>query len=280
MGSGVEGKEQSISCIAADSNFLRTLNIVVAEGRTLLPGDYGRTCMVNETAYKYFGWDNLDNKRYNNGREGGFEVIGVVKDFHTASLHQAIDPICILFTSQYSLSTITVKIDKGKTSQTMAYLQKVWKEVFPDYPLEYQFYDEWFNQMYMKDEKFANAISMFGTFAVIISCLGILGLAIFSSERRAKEIGIRKVHGASINDVIILINIDFVKWLLCAFILACPIGFYAINKWLQDFAYRIEITWWMFALSGGIALVIALATVSFQSIKAATANPVESLRYE
>ena len=280
MGSGIKGKDRNISCIAADSNFIKTFNIQIVKGRTMLPGDYGHTCMINETAYKYFGWHNLNNKKYNNGREGGFEVIGVVKDFHTASLHQPIEPTCILFTSQYSLSSINLRIEKGKTAQTMVYLKKIWKEVFPDYTLEYRFYDEWFDQMYEKDERFANAIGMFGLLAISISCLGILGLAIFSSERRSKEIGIRKVHGASVNDLIILLNKDFIKWVLAAFIVACPLGWYTINKWLQEFAYRTEISWWMFALAGGIALFIALITVSFQTINTATANPIESLKYE
>ena len=267
MGSGINDKEKHLACIAADSNFLKTFKIQLIKGREMLPGEYGWTCMINETAYKYFGWDNLENKYYNNGRKGGFKVIGVVKDFHITSLHQTIEPTCIMFTSQYSMSNISLRIEGGTITQTMAYIQNVWKEIIPDYPIDYQFFDEWFNQMYAKDERFANAISLFGFLAISISCLGILGLAIFSSERRAKEIGIRKVHGATINDVMILLNKDFIKWVVVALITACPIGWYAMNKWLQDYAYRIEISWWMFALAGGIALVIALATVSFQALK-------------
>jgi putative ABC transport system permease protein len=280
MGSGIKGKDKHLFCIPADSNFIKTFKIQLIKGREMLPGESGETCMINETAYKYFGWDNLENKYYNNGRKGGFKVIGVVKDFHIASLHQPIEPTCIMFTPQYSMSNISLRIEGGTTAKTMEFIQKEWKKIFPDYPIDYQFFDEWFNQMYAKDERFANTISMFGFLAISISCLGILGLAIFSSEHRTKEIGIRKVYGASINDVMILINKDFIKWVAVAFVAACPFGWYAMNKWLQDFAYRIEISWWMFALSGGIALVIALASVSFQAIKAATANPVESLRYE
>jgi putative ABC transport system permease protein len=280
MGSGIKEKDKSMWCIAADSNFLKTFNIQLIKGREMLPGEYGKTCMINETAFKYFGWNNLDNKKFNNGREGGFDVIAVVKDFHTTSLHEPIEPTCIMLTSQFSLSSITLRIEKGTTAQTMAFLQSEWKELFPDYPFDYQFYNDWFNKMYEKDERFANAISMFGFLAISISCLGILGLAIFSSERRAKEVGIRKVHGASVNDLMILLNKDFIKWVIVAFVVACPIGWYAMNNWLQDFAYRIEISWWMFVLSGGIALLIALLTVSFQAIKAAVANPIESLRYE
>ena len=280
MGSGIKDKDKSVSCIAADSNFLKTFNIRIIKGREMLPGEYGRACMINETAYKYFGWDNLDNKKYNNGREGGFDVIGVVKDFHTASFHQSIEPTCIMFTPQYSYSDISLRMEKGTSVQTIAYIQKVWKEVFPDYPLEINFYDEWFNQMYKKDERFGNAIGMFGFLAISISCLGILGLAIFSSERRTKEIGIRKVHGAGINDLMILLNKDFIKYVLAAFVFACPVGLYVMNKWLEDFAYHTEISWWIFAASGLAALILTLLTVVWQTWRAATANPVEALRYE
>jgi putative ABC transport system permease protein len=162
----------------------------------------------------------------------------------------------------------------------MACLQKEWKEVFPDYPLDYQFYDEWFNQMYTKDQRFANAIGLFAFLAITISCLGILGLSIFSSERRAKEIGIRKVHGASVKELMILLNRDFVKWVATAFVIAAPIGWYAMNKWLQDFAYRTEISWWIFLASGMIALIVALLTASWQTWRTSTRNPVEVLRYE
>jgi putative ABC transport system permease protein len=235
--------------------------------------------MINETAFKYFGWTDLNNRKYNNWRDGGCEVVGVVKDFHVASLHQPIEPTCIIF-SQTPPSKISLRIEKGGIGPTMSYLQKAWKEVFPDYPLDYQFYDEWFNQMYVKDERFGNAIGMFAFLAITVSCLGILGMAVFASERRAKEIGIRKVHGASVNDLMILLNKDFIKWVIVAFVVACPIGWYAMNKWLQEFAYRTEMRWWIFVLSGVIALVIALLTVSWQTWRAATANPVESLRYE
>ena len=134
--------------------------------------------------------------------------------------------------------------------------------------------------MYRQDERFADAISLFGFLAITISCLGILGLATFSSERRAKEIGIRKVHGASVRELLVLLNKDFMKWVGIAFVIACPLGWYAMNKWLQDFAYRTEVSWWIFALSGVIALIIALLTVSWQTWRASTGNPVEVLRYE
>ena len=134
--------------------------------------------------------------------------------------------------------------------------------------------------MYTRDERFADAIGMFAFLAVTISCLGILGMAVFASERRAKEIGIRKVHGASVNELMILLNKDFIRWVVVAFVVACPIGWYAMNKWLQDFAYRTEINWWVFALSGLAAVIIALLTVSWHTWRAVRKNPIEVLRYE
>jgi putative ABC transport system permease protein len=281
MGSGISGKEKHLSCMYADSNFITTFGVPLVKGRELLPGDLGQVCMINETAYNYFGWNDLTNRRYDNGRKGGFEVVGVVKDFHIASLHQPIEPMCIMFYKETPWpSNCTVRIWPGATAQAMACLQKEWKEVFPDYPLDYQFYDEWFNQMYAKDERFANAIGMFAFLAVTISCLGILGLSIFSSERRAKEIGIRKVHGATVRELMILLNKDFMKWVAIAFVIACPLGWYAMDKWLQDFAYKTELSWWIFTASGLSALLIASLTVSWQTWRASTRNPVEVLRYE
>jgi putative ABC transport system permease protein len=280
MGSAIEGKNKSISIIAADSAFLSTFNIQLIKGRQFLPGDDGKVCMINESAYKYFEWDNLENKRYNNGREGGFEVIGVVKDFHITSLHKAIEPAVILFYRNWSANCLNIRIAGGAIGQTIENIQKTWKEILPDYPLQYNFYDDWFDAMYKKEDSFAKLIGLFALLAISISCMGILGLAIFSSESRTKEIGIRKVVGAGVFELISMLNRDFVKWVIIAFVIASPIAWYTMNKWLQDFAYRTEISWWLFALSGFIALSIALLTVSWQTWKAATANPIESLKYE
>lgn len=281
MGSGIKGKEdKSFYCIFADSSFLKTFKIQLIKGRGLLPGDYGEVCMINETAYKYFGWNNLNNRWFNNGRKGGYKIIGVVKDFHTASLHQPISPTCIFFAPQMYPTNISLRIDKSDIQKTITYVQKEWKEVIPDYPMDYQFYDEWFNQMYLNDERFANAIGLFALLAITISCLGILGLAIFASERRAKEIGIRKIHGASVKELMLLLNRDFIKWVLISFVIACPIGWYAMNIWLQDFAYRTELNLWIFLISGVIAATVAFITISWQTWRAATRNITEVLRYE
>jgi putative ABC transport system permease protein len=280
MGSGIKGKDKPISIIATDSAFINTFSIHIVKGRGLQPGDFGKTCMINETAYKYFGWENLIDKKYNNGREGGFKVIAVVKDFNIASMHNSIEPLAILFTNNTTPLYMNIRIAEENLGKTMNYIKKSWKEVYPGYPFKYQFYDDWIDAIYLQDEKFGEIIAIFALLAISISCMGILRLAVFSADSRRKEIGIRKVHGAEISTIMIMLNKDFVKLIFIAFVIACPIAWYAANKWLQSFAYRAGIDWWIFALAGFITLIIALATVSFQAIKAATANPVESLRYE
>ncbi len=279
MGSGIKGKDKNLSIITADSSFLKTFEIQQIIGRSLMPGDMGNVCMLNEAAYKYFEWTDLKDKRFNNGKVGGYEVIGVVKNFNYASMHNAIEPMCVIFDAHYP-TQINLRIAKGAVANSLEYINKLWKEIVPNYPLKYQFYDEWFDSMYRKEDKLAKTIAMYALLAISISCLGILGLAIFSSESRSKEIGIRKVHGANIKDLMLLMNIDYIKWVVIAFVIACPVAWYIMDSWLEDFSYRTTISWWIFALSGVIALMIALLTVSYHAIKAATANPIDSLRYE
>lgn len=157
---------------------------------------------------------------------------------------------------------------------------KKWKTLSPDYPFEYHFLDESYEQLYESERKTGTIFNFFSLVALFIACLGLYGLASFSAEQRTKEIGVRKVLGASVAEVVFLLSKEFTKWVLMANIIAWPVAYYFMNKWLEDFAYRIDITLWVFVLSGGIALLIALVTVSYQAIKAALANPVESLRYE
>ena len=280
MGSAIEGKNKNLSIIYADSSFLQTFGIQQIKGRKLLASDIGNVCMLNEAAYTYFEWNDLENKRFNNGKKDGYEVIGVVKDFHYASMHQPIEPMCILFADVGWHTNINIRIEKGAIGPSMDYIQNTWKEIIPEYPLKYQFYDEWFDGMYRKEELLSKTIALFALLAIGISCMGIFGLATFSAERRTKEIGIRKVSGARTTELMIMLNKDFVKWVAVAFAIACPIAWYAMNQWLADFAYRTELSWWLFALSGLTALIIALLTVSWQTWRAATRNPVEALRYE
>ncbi len=282
MGTNMENSDKNFNAPAliVDTSFLETFKLNVTKGRNLQPGDYGRVCFINEAAYKHFEFENLDGKRFNNFSKDGFEIIGVVNDFHFGSLHSMIDPIFIIVSPNLQVSAINIRFDGKNIASVMDYIKSTWRQVMPDSPLKYSFFDEWFASMYQKEERFAKTIALFALLAVAISCIGILGLAIFMSEQKTKQIGIRKVNGATTWQVMLMLNIDFVKWVAIAFVIATPIAYYAMDKWLQNFAYRTQLSWWVFALAGLLALVIALLTVSWQSWLAARRNPVEALRYE
>ena len=280
MGSNIDNtkKNMSVPCLLVDTAFLETFGLKVIKGRNLGPGDIDKVCMINEAAYKYFDFENLDHKRFNNF--GGFDIIGVVNDFHYSSLHKAIGPVCIMFTSKSRPTTLSIRFNAKGMEKGMTYINDEWQKILPGYPLKYQFYDEWFDSMYKTEEYFARTISLFAILAVVISSIGILGLSIFSSERRTKEIGIRKINGARISEVLLMLNREFFILVTIAYLIAIPVSWYSMHKWLQNFAYRTELSWWIFALAGIIAMAIALMTVSWQSWRAATRNPVEALRYE
>jgi putative ABC transport system permease protein len=178
------------------------------------------------------------------------------------------------------LRSISIRLRPDDIPSALTFLQEKWQEYRPDYPFSYYFIDERFNQRYENEEKLGKLFSLFSLLAIAVACLGLFGLAAFTAEQRTKEIGIRKVLGASVAGILSLLSKDFVKLVVVANIIAWPVAWYAMNRWLQDFAYRIDIGWWVFAFAGGLALLIALLTVSTQAIKAALANPVESLRYE
>ena len=280
MGSNMENnnKNMSVPCLLVDTAFLETFGLKVVRGRNLEPGDIDKVCMINEAAYKYFDFENLDHKRFNNF--GGFDIIGVVNDFHYSSLHKVIGPVCIMFTTKSRPTTISIRLLSNGVREGMKFINDEWQKILPGYPFKYQFYDEWFDSMYRSEEYFARTISLFAILAIVISCIGILGLAIFSSERRTKEIGIRKINGARISEILLMLNREFIFLVAIAFLISVPVEWYAMHKWLQSFAYKTELSWWIFGLSGLMAFIIALLTVSWQSWSAATRNPVEALRYE
>lgn len=280
MGSNMENSEKNIGvpCIIADTTFLETFGLKVTMGRIPLPGDFEKVCLINEAAYKYFDFQDLENKRFNNF--GGFDIIGVVNDFQYSSLHKTIGPVCLMFSSKSRPTSMTIRFERNGAGRGMEFINKEWQKILPGYPVKYQFYDEWFDSMYRSEEYFARNISLFAILAVVISCIGILGLAIFTSERRTKEIGIRKINGAGIGEILIMLNRDLVILVIIAYLVAVPVAWYSMDKWLQSFAYQTKLSWWIFVLAGFLALAVALLTVTWQSWRAATRNPVESLRYE
>ena len=259
--------------IVVDSTSLKTFGFKIVQGRDFLPSDINKACLVNMAAFKCFPDGDFHNHKVN-----GSEVIGVVSDFHYASLQNKIGPLVFLYNT-WSKSTITMRVS-GSIGEAVEYIKRTWKEVCPEYPIELGFYDENFASMYKKEENLASLVSIFSILAIVISCMGIFGLSVFQSEQRVKEIGIRKVLGATTGEITLLLTRSFSMWVVYAAVIAIPVAYYLIDKWLQDFAYHVDIQWWIFVLSGGIAFLIALLTISVQAIKSAIADPVKSLRYE
>ncbi|HSO86436.1 MAG TPA: ABC transporter permease [Draconibacterium sp.] len=280
MGSGVEGDEFTVKCIFVSEDFLKTFGINLTDGRNFMQGDKDHACLMNEAAVKRFGWDTFEGKKYKNGRDGGYDVVGVVNNFNVQSLHSEMTPVVLLYEPDREFNTLSMRLMPGNISKQINDLRKVWKNLLPDDPMEFAFYDTQFQAMYEKEDKLAKSITFFSIIAFVLTCMGILGQIFMISLNRTKEIGVRKVNGAKISEIMAMLNKDFVKWVTIAFVIATPIAYYAMYKWLENFAYKTELSWWIFALAGLLALGIALFTVSFQSWKAATRNPVEALRYE
>jgi putative ABC transport system permease protein len=203
----------------------------------------------------------------------------VVKDFHFNSLHEAIKPL-VIFPQTDRFSRITVRIDASNTQPAIRWIENTWKKHFPSALLDYNFLDSQVGEQYATDNRFQRLFLYFSFLSLLIGCLGLFGLVSYTASQRTKEIGIRKVLGAKVSGIALLLSKDFLKLVVLAFIVATPVTWYIMNNWLGDFAYRIKITWWMFGFAGVLVIAVALITVSFQSIKAAIANPIKSLRTE
>lgn len=268
-----------------DYNYLSVLGMKLAAGRNFSRayGTDSSGVILNETAAKTFGWAQNAIGHHithtdNDGTQRTFTVIGVVKDFHFKSLHEAISPLVMVLGR--NTGTIILKVNPTDISGLLATLQQKWQQLMPDAPFTYSFLDERFANTYRAEQNTGLILGLFSGLTIFIACLGLFGLAMFTAEQRQKEIGVRKVLGASVMSVVALLSADFLKLVGIALVLAIPIAWYAMSVWLQDFAYRIELDWWLFALAGILAIVIALATVSAQSIKAALVNPIRSLKSE
>jgi len=273
------GRTFSIGMLGVDARFIPTYEIQLVAGKNFSGTLADSTAVIlNESAVKQMGLRNPIGRRFSvQGTEG--QIVGVVKDFDTESIRTTVKPLVMYSFPQYN-TIVHVKTTGGKTSQAIASTERLWKKFNPEYPFEYTFVDEAYNRLYQSEERIGQLFNFFSGIAILISCLGLFGLATFTAEQRTKEIGIRKVLGASVTSIVALLSKDFLKLVLIAIVIATPIAWYAMNEWLADFAYKIDISWWVFALAGGLAVGITLLTVSFQSVKAALMNPVESLRSE
>ena len=272
-----------------DADFVQTLNIRILAGRNFNKTNKqdSAACLINESTLRKLGW-NLDEAigktmkwNFAQKREDQIDgkVIGVIKDFHFRSLHQPIEEL-VITSHTNEMPVLLVKLLPEQLTNSAQYIKNKFIEANPGVPFEYSFLKTGINKFYKKDDELRILTALFSAIAVLISCLGIYSYSIAIYTKKVKEIGIRKVNGAKVREILAMLNKDFVKWVAIAFAVAFPIAWYAMNKWLENFAYKTTLSWWIFALAGVLALGIALLTVSFQSWKAATRNPVEALRYE
>ena len=283
-------RQLTSSQVIVDPDYLSLYKIPLIAGRNFSKdiNENGRAYIVNETLAKELLKDkpgapmeSLIGKRFGfSGADSATEIIGIAKDFNFNSLHHKIETLCMLNQKDWGFSEMSVRIQGEKVQEAIAHIESIWKKLLPEAQFEYTFLDEHFAQLYRADMQTSKIVGVLAVLAIIISCLGLFGLAAYSAEKRIKEIGIRKVLGATVQNVVGLLSKDFIKLVLIANLIAWPLAWFALNKWLQDFAYRIDISWWVFLAAGGVALLIAILTVSSLAIKAAVANPVKNLRTE
>jgi putative ABC transport system permease protein len=262
-----------------DADFLNVFDIELVAGRnfTMNKSDSSEAFLINETAARALGWTPEEAIGKQVVDDGKKTIVGVIKDFHMHSMHLPIAPLLLRVSTGWA-SFISIKIQRGKEQECIAMIERSLKTHSPPWPFEYQFLDEEFNRLYRSEQKLGEIFGVFTFVSIMIASLGLFGLAAFMTGQRTKEIGIRKVLGASAQQIVMLLSKDFLLLVTIAFILAVPVGWFGMNIWLEDFAYRINMEWWTFALAGLIALVIAKLTISYQSIKASVMNPVDSLK--
>jgi putative ABC transport system permease protein len=287
-------KDYSANVFIGDYDYVKTLGLRIIAGRDFskdMATDEREAFIINETAVKTLGfgtpqkaigqpiyWDEWAPKDTNQKIKKG-KVIGVVQDYHYKSLHEKLNTAVIQIYPQVSFK-VAVKLRSGNTKRALEYLNATWNKFSPGYPIDYKFLDESYGNMYKSEEKLSSLLWIFAIMAIVVGCLGLFGLSAFSAEQRTKEIGIRKVLGATAINIVGLLSKNFLLLVLLSSLIAFPIAWWAMDNWLKDFPYRVSLNGWVFCIALLSALAIALLTVSFQSIKSAATNPVKSLRSE
>jgi ABC-type antimicrobial peptide transport system permease subunit len=270
-----EDFKPSLAVMGVDANYMRTLELELLEGRWFEDGSTDETNVVlNEKAIRELNIKEPYIGQRFTGANGNGRIIGVVKDFHYKSLHKKIEPL-ILTGIFYNM--ITFKTQVGQSAQAIQAAKKIWTEFFPNDPFEYSFLDDSFNNLYRSDIKTSRLMLLFSVLAIVIALLGLLGLSTFAVERRTKEIGIRKILGAGVSDIVNMLSKEFLILVCIAGLIAFPLAYYLSDRILQGYAYRISIGWWIFTLAGVITLSLTLLIVGRQAFKAATANPVKAI---
>ena len=265
--------------IYADNDFIKTYDIEMLENWAIGEGKTDKICIVNETGMRKNQWKERENPKI----WDYYTIVGVMKDFKFMSFREAITPVVVAIDHRYinNFPNYSIRLSKGNISSQLSELKKVWKSVMPEeYPMEFEFIDDRLNVMYAKDEQLGKAISAFSIIAFILVMLGILGQVFQICINKSKEIGIRKVNGAKLLDIFKIINYRFVVWVLAAFIIASPIAYKLMQKWLENFAYKTTLDWWVFILAGVGTFAFVVTIVTLQSWNTARRNPIEALRYE
>jgi hypothetical protein len=276
-------KEARMYEVLVDHDFIKTLNMTIVEGRDFskeYKTDTAEAFVLNEAAVKYYDIESPVGKDFSFGDRKG-KIIGIVKNFHFRPLQEEIEPL-VMYIEPEKFNYLCVKVgsEVSELPGAIQYMESAWNKFAPLFPFQYSFLDARFDRLYRSEQKTGRVFGYFTFLAIFISCLGLFGLAAQISEQRTKEIGIRKVMGASVAGITLLLTRDFIKWIIVANVVAWPTAYLAMNKWLQNYAYRTSIGIDIFILAAAMALFIAFVTVSFQTIRAAVADPVESLRYE
>jgi putative ABC transport system permease protein len=272
----------------SDYHYAETLGMKIVQGRNFsenIPSDTLYGILVNEAMVKRMGWADPIGKRFRpqrkakDGREIEKRVVGVVKDYHQSSLYDAIEPLVIVLSDERN-DNVFVRTSENGVKRSVAAVEDAWKKAFPNEPLEFKFLDQDFDSQYQADQKRSYIFTLFALLTTVIACLGLLGLAAFTTEQRTKEIGLRKIAGASVSGLMLLVATDFLKLIGVAILLAIPLTWYFTNEWLENFAYRIDLMqeWPTFVIAAFVAFIVTLFTTSYHVIKAARTNPVMALR--
>jgi putative ABC transport system permease protein len=279
------GKDPSDDASFADAavgyDFVKTMHLQLLDGRDF-SRDFGNdsgSYILNETAVKRIGYTNPVGLPFTLGNVQG-KIIGVLKDFHFNSMHDAIEPLVIRLDERPKWGSVLVRTETGKTKAVLAGLEGICKAMNPNFPFTYQFSDQEYTKLYKSEQMVSQLCNYFAGLAIFISCLGLFGLAMFTAGQRTKEIGVRKVLGASEANIFVLLSASFLQPVAVGMFIAFPLAWFLMGQWLQHFAYKIDLEWWIFGLAGLVTICIALLTVSFQSIRAALMNPIKSLKSE
>jgi len=275
----LNGKKILYRRIPTDVDYVKTMGYRIAEGRDfssdIITDETSKAYIINQAMAKAFEMENPLQEKINN-----HPIIGVVEDFNFEPVQNSIQPVALVCDPPEALWTANIRLNSNDLKGSVQYIESVLKELKPDSPFRYSFADDRIDTYYRKELQFSKLSAIFSVVNIFISCIGLVGLVLFAISGRIKEIGIRKVNGASVSEILFMLNKDFVIWVLIAFIIAAPVAYYIMHKWLGGFAYKTSLSWWVFVVAGLLVTGIALLTVSWQSWRAATRNPAETLRYE